>query len=141
MTNTNFFQKLGNNFTFRGNLDRRAFLIMLLFCELIRIAISDFTFEQHFLMRVHWIYTGVLFCYLYGTAIAGRLRNMNINPRYAYFCVLALWFVRATVLRQMDLPRDFRMEITVMTTFFIFLPLFAKDKNALQFNVVSLLNN
>ena len=133
MTNTNFFQKLVNNFTFQGNLNRFNFLIMLTVSGILYHLISDIAFKQHFLMRIYWIYTGILFCYLYGTAIAGRLRNMNINPRYAYFFVFALWLVRATVLRQMDLPRDFRIEITMMITIFIFLPLFAKDKESLLF--------
>ena len=133
MTNTNFFQKLVNNFIFKGNLSRFNFLIMLTISGILYHLISDIALEQHFLMRIYWFYTGLLFCYLYGTAIAGRLRNMNLNPYYAYFFVFALWLVRATVLHQMDLPRDFRIEITMMITLFIFLPLFAKDKKSLQF--------
>ena len=134
MTKTNFFQNLGNSFTFKGDLNRFSFAAVLLIMQIIYIFVCDFAFRQKFLLDFSVLYTGILFCYFYGTAISGRLRNMQINPAWTYFIVCFLWFVRLAVVNNYNLSRNYRVGIAAILTLLVFLPLaFLKDKKSLVF--------
>ena len=136
MTKQTILQKVSDYFCFKGNLNRFTFLLMILFAELIYnliydIAIYYYPTFQGYPLRSIRIYMGILFCYMYGIAIVGRLRNLKINPCFAYFFVLALWVLRFVLLNRYDFSRSTRIEYVVMLSIFLFLPLFAKDKKTL----------
>lgn len=133
MTNINFFQNLGNCFIFKGNLNRFSFLMVLLIMQIMYIIAYDFAIRQEFLLDLSALYTGILFCYFYGAAISGRLRNMQINPAWTYFIVSFLWVFRFIMANNYDLSRSYRVGLALILMVFVFLPLLAKDKKTLQF--------
>ena len=133
MTNINFFQNLGNCFIFKGNLNRFSFLMLLLIMQIIYIFVCDFAFKQKFLLDFSALYTGILFCYFYGTAISGRLRNMQINPAWTYFIVSFLWVFRFVMANNYDLSRSHRVGLALILMISVFLPLLAKNKKTLLF--------
>ena len=133
MTLSNLFQKITNYFIFKGNVNRIGFIGTLFFAAIMYILISDIAIENRFYLRLSGIYMGIVFCYLYGIAIAARLRNMKLNPSIAYFFVILLWIAHFVVLGCRPISRDFTTELVFMLELFTILPLFAKNKKILQF--------
>lgn len=131
---TNIFEKAGNILLFKGNLNRLGFLVMMALTQFIYLQMLHLIFDCipgycRGLDFCIW----VLFCYLWGICIAGRLRNLKLNPSLAYLFVVALWWARYVFLRYSAQPIFQRVEYMGMVTLFILLPLFAKDKETLQF--------
>ena len=129
----NFIQNLGNSFIFRGNLNRLSFLIILFIMQVMYIVVCDFAFEQKFLLEFTTLYTGILFCYFYGTAISGRLRNMQVNPAWTYFIVCFLWLIRFTLINNYYLSRNYRVWLATILSLLVFSPLLLKNKKSLLF--------
>ena len=129
-------QKCVDYLTFKGNLNRKGFLLMIAIAELIYILIGDalFYYDRHAeTLPVQHIslLTGLAFCYLYGIAIAARVRNMKFNPWVAYCFVFALWGIRFVALNRYMEPIYRRVELKFMLELFLLIPLFAKDKKSL----------
>jgi len=136
MAKQNIFEKVGNYLTFGGNLNRMSFLMVLMVSEILYNVLWDMAIDYRFNLQISGIYMGTIFCYLYGAAVAGRLRNLKINPCGAYFFVLTLWLMRFIIFSRYDWSTVYRVELVYMLEMFMFLPLFVKDKKMLQFEKV-----
>ena len=132
-------QTLHNFLTFNGNMTAKQFFCCIFLIELLRILTIQL-FASIFLPKDNLttlltyfpLITAVL--YLYGISIAARLRNLGINPSLTYFWVLGIWFVRYILMPSVQTTQDMFYIISVGYIFiFLLLPLFAKDKEILQF--------
>ena len=140
MTHQAFFQKIYNYLTFKGNVNRTNFLFLLLFAELVHHVVFRLVYQlDHILPAPNIIISlceiskGILLCYLFGIAIAARLRNLTLNHSLAYFYVVFLWFVRYHMMHAFKIPFYIRFEFYGMVIFLALIPLFVNDKRVLQF--------
>ncbi|MBQ4472279.1 MAG: hypothetical protein II942_03460 [Alphaproteobacteria bacterium] len=130
----NLIKNIGNYFIFKGNLNRFGFIFAIAGTLLVYNILADAVvqyklFELKYYTTISW----AIFCYLYGICIAARLRNMKFNPYFAYFFVIPLWAAFFLTIKYNNSFIYEKAQLVGMLMFFIFLPLFAKDKKTLGF--------
>ena len=132
-------QILHNFLIFNGNMTAKQFFYCIFLIEVLRVLIIQLFAGLSLpkdnlttLLTYFPLMAAVL--YLYGTSIAARLRNLGLNPSLTYFWVLGIWFVRYILMPSVQTTQDMFYIISVGFVFiFLLLPLFAKDKEILQF--------
>lgn len=119
--------------TFRGNLNPQQAFFCIFFIELLRVVLLQ-TFTSLSLPKCNlaifltYFPLMAMVLYLYGITIAARLRNLHLNPNYAYLWVLGIWFSRYILLPAAQTTHDMFHVISVSFVFiFLMLPLFVKD--------------
>ena len=126
---------LKNFFLFKGNISRFNLLCLIFGIELFRVSvISLYAYLSLPPYRIISLLTdfplmvGIL--YLYGTAIAGRLNNLKLNPNLTYFWILGVWFCKYLFLPLAHTSGSMQFVFAAGALFLLMmLPLFAENKN------------
>ena len=129
----NLIKNIENYFTFRGNLNRYGFIFALAGTLLTYNILADAVIKYKlFELKYYTIMSWSIFCYLFGICIAARLSNMKLNPCLAYIFVIPFWAAFFLITKYDTSFIYERTQLIGMLVLFIFLPLFAKDRKALQ---------
>ena len=125
-------------FTFKGNLSAKQLFCCIFLIELLRVLIIQLFASLalpagNLTVVLTYLPLMVTVLYLYGAAIAARLRNLGINPSLTYFWVWGIWFIRYILMPSVQTTQDMFYIVSVGFAFILWLlPLFAENKEVLQ---------
>lgn len=126
-------------FKFQGNLTAKQMFVCMFFIEVLRVAVIQIYAslslpQNNFISFITYFPLMATVLYLYGATIAARLRNLALNPSLTYFWVMGIWAVRYIIFPNVQtLHNTAQMSGICLAFIFLMLPLFAKNKETLQF--------
>ncbi|MBO6289028.1 MAG: hypothetical protein J6N45_01715 [Alphaproteobacteria bacterium] len=132
-------QNLKNFLQFKGNVGRVGLFCLIFGIELFRVSVIEI--YAHLSLPSYRIISlltdfPLMLCvlYLYAAAIAGRLHNLKLNPKLAYFWVLGVWCCKYLFLPLAHSTGSMQFVYSACALFMlILLPLFAENKNKFLF--------
>ena len=132
-------QNLKNFLQFKGNVGRVGLFCLIFGIELFRVSVIEI--YAHLSLPSYRIISlltdfPLMLCvlYLYAATIAGRLHNLKLNPKLAYFWVLGVWCCKYLFLPLAHSTGSMQFVISGGVLFILLLlPLFAENKNKFLF--------